>query len=101
MTAASTDTILAMIRRLQAAEAELAATRRATDRWRQEMGEMQADATLMETLDRIAESVYDADPCRVREAASGCLCATAADEIERLRTRPASTTTAPPGTPAA
>jgi hypothetical protein len=26
-----------------------------------------------------------ADPCRVLEARSGCLCATAADEIERLR----------------
>lgn len=25
------------------------------------------------------------DPCRVKEAASGCLCAAAADEIERLR----------------
>ena len=25
------------------------------------------------------------DPCRVMEAASGCLCAAAADEIERLR----------------
>ena len=25
------------------------------------------------------------DPCRVKEAAPGCLCAAAADEIERLR----------------
>ena len=54
-----TDTILAMIRRVQAAEAELAATRRATDQWRQEIGEIQADATLMEALDRIAEGILE------------------------------------------
>ena len=59
LAALAPETLTALIRRLQAAEAELAATRRATYQWRQEMGEMQADATFMETLDRIKQGILE------------------------------------------
>lgn len=42
------------------------------------------DAADIVTRLRAGEACRD-DPCRVKEAASGCLCATAADKIERLR----------------
>jgi hypothetical protein len=45
--------------RLLAAEAELAATRRATDQWRLDCGRHQADATLTEAMDRIAEGILE------------------------------------------
>lgn len=34
---------------------------------------------------RDAEPCADGHPCKAKEAASGCCCAEAADEIERLR----------------
>lgn len=55
--AASPTTILALIRRVQAAEAELAATRAAIAEWRKEHWAAAADTTLMETMDRIAEGI--------------------------------------------
>lgn len=54
-------------------------------------------AALAETADRapaadVVERLRSGnechDPCKVREARSGCLCAEAADEIERLRAQP-------------
>jgi len=57
LAALAPETLTALCQRVQAAEAELAATRRATYQWRQERwtGLFNSDATLMEALDRINE----------------------------------------------
>ena len=57
--AADPTTTLALIRQLQAAEAELAATRAAIAEWRKEHWVATADTTLMETIDRIAEGILE------------------------------------------
>ena len=57
--AADPTAILALIRRVQAAEAELAATQAAIAEWRQEIGEMQADSRLVEALDRIKQEILE------------------------------------------
>ena len=57
--AADPTTTLALIRREQAAEAELAATRAAIAEWRKDHWTATADTRLMETMDRIAEGILE------------------------------------------
>lgn len=41
---------------------------------------------MIDIADRMRDSPPCLEPCRIRNTESGCMCAEAADEIERLRT---------------
>jgi len=49
-------------------------------------------------VERLRSGRECGDSCRRKEAVSGCICAAAADEIERLRTALESLTKDPPAT---
>jgi len=40
---------------------------------------------MSDIVERLRSGVDCAEPCKMKNAANGCLCAQAADEIERLR----------------
>jgi len=81
------ETLTALCQRVQAAEAELAATRRATDQWRQEVGTGLSDATSLRQL-REAHAATKADNARMRETLAAILDVTAEthpDGVKRER----------------